>query len=124
MDEDLVAPHLTRESTTRLLIQAAAKLARAERFIYAIEWGLPGTMIPTCPWCLRGPDQGHLPQCVLADTLRASSPVDDIGPAIADAQALLRMQHETFFNYINGIRRELDDSEAALAHVRRLLDRI
>jgi len=124
MDEDLVGPYLTRDSAVRLLIQAASRLAHAERFIRAIEWGLPGTMIPTCPWCQRGPDEGHGTQCVLGDVLRKSAPIDDIGPAIAEAQALLRMQHKTFANYLDGLRREIDDSDAALARVRLLIDRI
>lgn len=124
MEDELVEPYLNRDATVRLLIQAASRLARSERFLRAIEWGLPGTLIPTCPWCQRGPDEGHISQCVLAETLRASSPVDDIGPAVAEAQALLRAQHTTFSTYLDGLRREIDDSEAALARVRVLIDRI
>ena len=124
--EDLTDPYVTRGGpvANSMLIRVASKLGRLERFLRDVQWGLPSTSVGCCPWCGQHWRDDHAENCVLAETLRASGPIENIGTAVMEARDLLAQQQHTISMYLDGILREMDDSQMVLQRLHEMIDRL
>ena len=124
--EDLRDPYVSRggPQANSLLIRVASKLTRIERFLRDVQWGFPSTPAGCCPWCGEHWRDDHTQKCVLAETLRASGPIEDVGTAVLEAKDLLAQQQRTISMYLDGIQRELDDSQMVLERLHEMIGRL
>jgi len=124
--DELTNPSITRGGplANSILIRVASKLAKLDRFIRDVQWGLPGTPMGCCPWCGEHWREDHVQNCVLAEVLRASGPIEDVGVAVMEAKDLLAQQQRTISMYLDGIQRELDDSQMVLQRLHQMIDRL
>lgn len=107
-----------------MLIRVASKLGRLERFLRDVQWGFPSTSVGCCPWCGQHWRDDHAQNCVLAETLRASGPIENVGTAVMEARDLLAQQQRTISMYLDGILREMDDSQTVLQRLHEMIDRL
>jgi len=124
--EDLTDPFVMRGGPVgnSMLIRVASKLGRLERFLRDVQWGFPNTSVGCCPWCGQHWRDDHAENCVLAETLRASGPIENVGTAVLEARDLVAQQQRTIAMYLDGIQRELDDSQAVLSRLHETIDRL
>jgi len=124
--DELTEPYVTRGGprANSLLVRVASKLSRLERFLRDVEWGFPSTPTGCCPWCGQHWRDAHAQHCVLAEALRASGPIEDVGAAVIEAKDLLAQKQRTISIYIDGIQREMNDSQAVMTRLQQMIDRL
>ena len=121
--EDLVLPLLERgphASQTRVLLQVATRLHRMESILRFIQWG--GTLPLGCPFCGGHEKDGHSQHCEIQHALQPGSPIGELTDTLGIAQDLIREQRRSVEMHLAMIYQTMEDSDALLARVSRLLD--